>query len=293
MKGTKVRKNRNRINRSFEPFFSGKGNASENKTDLFFKKADDTTTTTGPDKTSEPKKYPALRYGARGNMVELLQNHLNSCGFSIAVDGIFGSETHGAVRKFQAIYAPPVDGIVGPITWRALTADHKTGKDKSLNEDYLLLAQNMYEVNHELKQEATASKHIFALIIQQTGNKFSQLAKSKAVGPGSTAQAAGVLPLKTQLDVLLKSIAIAIGFEGMGKANSNEMLNYQRALVLHLLVKYVEKSGLSQISQAEVNLFLHRANLMRDFYNSFLNNGNFSPTPGDRQTKSDYGSQRL
>ncbi|MBD0839283.1 peptidoglycan-binding protein [Streptomyces sp. TRM68416] len=39
---------------------------------------------------------------------------------AIAVDGIFGSETHNAVVAFQKRMKITVDGIVGPQTWRKL-----------------------------------------------------------------------------------------------------------------------------------------------------------------------------
>lgn len=43
-------------------------------------------------------------------------------GYSIAVDGYYGSETEAAIESFQSASNIAVDGLVGPETWRALVA---------------------------------------------------------------------------------------------------------------------------------------------------------------------------
>ncbi|MCL2035403.1 MAG: peptidoglycan-binding protein [Oscillospiraceae bacterium] len=42
----------------------------------------------------------------------------------IAVDGIFGPQTQGAVIAFQRMFGLTADGIIGPITWNAITSRH-------------------------------------------------------------------------------------------------------------------------------------------------------------------------
>jgi len=61
-----------------------------------------------------------LRKGSRGNDVKTLQTLLNENGYSLTVDGIFGSQTDSAVRDYQACKGLVVDGIVGPKTWDKL-----------------------------------------------------------------------------------------------------------------------------------------------------------------------------
>ena len=73
--------------------------------------------------------YPGtpLRRGTTGPSVVTIQTALNRISQSYpaipkiqTVDGIFGSRTEAAVRKFQEVFNLAPDGIVGPSTWYAL-----------------------------------------------------------------------------------------------------------------------------------------------------------------------------
>ncbi len=73
--------------------------------------------------------YPGtpLRRGSSGPSVVVIQVELNRISQNYpaipklaTVDGIFGSRTEAAVRKFQEIFNLTVDGIVGKATWYAL-----------------------------------------------------------------------------------------------------------------------------------------------------------------------------
>jgi len=73
--------------------------------------------------------YPGrpLRRGTSGPGVVTIQTELNRISQSYpaipkipTVDGIFGSRTEAAVRKFQEVFNLDVDGVVGPATWYAL-----------------------------------------------------------------------------------------------------------------------------------------------------------------------------
>ena len=64
--------------------------------------------------------YKQLSYGSQGDDVKNLQKKLNSSGYNLAVDGIFGSNTQNAVRDYQKKNNLAVDGIVGEKTGGAL-----------------------------------------------------------------------------------------------------------------------------------------------------------------------------
>lgn len=70
--------------------------------------------------------YPGtpLRAGSTGPSVVVVQTSLNRISQNYpaipkipAVDGIYGSRTEAAVRKFQQVFGLTPDGIVGPATW--------------------------------------------------------------------------------------------------------------------------------------------------------------------------------
>jgi peptidoglycan hydrolase-like protein with peptidoglycan-binding domain len=82
--------------------------------------SDAPTTTRAPTTTTRPK--PAkLRSGAEGPQVVALQKRLHQLGYQVQeADGQFGPETHHAVVAFQKVNRLGRDGVVGPITRRAL-----------------------------------------------------------------------------------------------------------------------------------------------------------------------------
>lgn len=61
-----------------------------------------------------------VKRGARGNITRLIQERLNSVGFHISTDGIFGGGTENAVKVFQRNRGLSADGIVGRNTWNWL-----------------------------------------------------------------------------------------------------------------------------------------------------------------------------
>ena len=69
--------------------------------------------------------YPTMKKGAKGNITKLVQERLNSVGFSLAEDGIYGSKTEYAIKVFQKNRGLSQDGIIGPDTWNYLLSGKK------------------------------------------------------------------------------------------------------------------------------------------------------------------------
>jgi len=63
-----------------------------------------------------------------GEPVRDIQQRLERLGYEVEASGLFDAQTHEAVRSFQERRGVPVDGIVGPDTWRELVeADRNIG----------------------------------------------------------------------------------------------------------------------------------------------------------------------
>jgi peptidoglycan hydrolase-like protein with peptidoglycan-binding domain len=82
-------------------------------------------------KLTWPKLIVQVRKGDTGDAVrgvqEVIQFHDQSDNPPNHVDGIFGPRTDRWVRGFQGAVGATVDGIVGPITWRAMVSGMLSG----------------------------------------------------------------------------------------------------------------------------------------------------------------------
>src|SRR5437763_10605982 len=61
-----------------------------------------------------------LKIGARGRDVKLAQKDLTLAGFKTRADGVYGSTTAGAVKRFERSEGRHVDGALNPADQRAL-----------------------------------------------------------------------------------------------------------------------------------------------------------------------------
>lgn len=80
-----------------------------------------------------PKLVVQVKKGSTGDAVrgvqEVIKFHDQSDGEAppVQIDGIFGPRTDAFVRGFQTAVGTASDGIVGPITWRALVSGMLSG----------------------------------------------------------------------------------------------------------------------------------------------------------------------
>ncbi|MGN1299641.1 MAG: spore cortex-lytic enzyme [Candidatus Scatovivens sp.] len=92
--------------------------------------------------------YALSKYGSRGNEVIQIQTKLKNWGYYTGnVDGIFGSKTLEAVKKFQKKNGLTVDGIVGPKTLAALginSSSSSSSGSSSNNSNLNLLSKLIY-----------------------------------------------------------------------------------------------------------------------------------------------------
>lgn len=79
---------------------------------------------------AQPTAVPAFpgvtKLGSRGPAVSAVQQRLHDRGWSIATDSVFGSVTEHVVKLFQRERGLADDGVVGPLTWKALWTSRVT-----------------------------------------------------------------------------------------------------------------------------------------------------------------------
>lgn len=82
------------------------------------------------------------RLGSRGDEVRRIQTKLKSLGFYTgAVDGIYGSKTQSAVRRFQQSVGITADGIAGAKTLLYLGLGSSSNTGSTSSSDFYLLAK--------------------------------------------------------------------------------------------------------------------------------------------------------
>ncbi len=90
--------------------------------------------------------YKTVLYGSSGEDVKKLQEKLNSKGYSLQVDGKFGTKTQAAVKDYQKKQGLSVDGIVGNNTWSALHSVSDETDNKNTIKNSLSSTEKVYSV---------------------------------------------------------------------------------------------------------------------------------------------------
>lgn len=69
----------------------------------------------------------AYHVGDRGNDIKVIQKQLVKYGYRTSTNGVYSNSTASAVKKFQKSRKIAVDGVVGSVTYKALTGQAMPG----------------------------------------------------------------------------------------------------------------------------------------------------------------------
>ena len=85
------------------------------------------------------------KFGSSGNEVKQIQTKLKNWGYySGDIDGVYGSRTTSAVKKFQKSNGLTVDGIAGTATLKAMGISSKSSATSNNQSNLNLLARAIY-----------------------------------------------------------------------------------------------------------------------------------------------------
>ena len=112
--------------------------------------------------------YSQLSYGSKGSDVKTLQELLNQNGYSLDVDGIFGSKTQAAVKDYQTKNNLAVDGIAGNETWGSLSGGTSSTSTQSAPK---ASAAAEMSFSYDDYKESDAVQQAYALLQQLLNNK--------------------------------------------------------------------------------------------------------------------------
>ncbi|MDQ3973001.1 MAG: peptidoglycan-binding protein [Actinomycetota bacterium] len=120
-----------------------------------------------------------IRLGDTGPAVHDIQRRLARVAESrLRVDGIYGTATLEAVRRFQRERGLPADGLVGPETWRALVeAGYALGDRLLWRSRTMMRGDDVRELQHRLNQlgfDAGPEDGIFGPLAQAAVEEFQR-----------------------------------------------------------------------------------------------------------------------
>lgn len=117
--------------------------------------------------------YPILRTGSSGSFVTILQKRLATHGFTLVVDGSFGSATESAVKTFQKSKSLISDGVAGSFTWAELLKDPENSSLPYL----VTITANVLNV-----RKGPGTNYAVAMTLKNDKNKYTIVEESTGTG---------------------------------------------------------------------------------------------------------------
>lgn len=112
-----------------------------------------------------------VSYGSSGDDVLQLQKALNSNGYNLAEDGVFGANTKAAVEDYQSKNGLDVDGIAGVNTWGALDSASPTTPNTPSGTSTPAPSSTSQGGNYAPYVESDSVKQAQAMLNQQLSSK--------------------------------------------------------------------------------------------------------------------------
>ena len=105
-------------------------------------------------------KLPEVNYGDTGTYVSELQRGLKNAGYNISIDGIFGTDTLMALRRYQRSMGLTDDGIAGKNTWNALQGGNTSSNSSSTSatKSYSDIDLSKYDSGYQKSQDVIDSE---------------------------------------------------------------------------------------------------------------------------------------
>ncbi|MEW5323470.1 peptidoglycan-binding protein [Geobacillus thermoleovorans] len=203
-----------------------------------------------------------LREGSKEEAVKELQRMLNSAGYNVKVDGVYGSETEGAVKIFQKSVGISVDGVAGAQTYRSLKSYISSKANKGVTVDISKEAQRLQKEAEEKKKQELAKSLMdvvtdFVPVVGQFKDAYNLV--NTLFNPNATAKEVGLalfafVPAVGDLKNIGKAIdavksTVKKGTDKIDDAVISHISKNIREISVQDLLLYSEKVGGHTISK--------------------------------------------
>lgn len=185
-----------------------------------------------------PSTDPTIREGDTGAKVKELQQLLKAKGFNPGpIDGIFGPSSFNAVVSFQKYNGLDPDGIVGPLTWKALrtTPTLKATSTPTVATVSPVNMQDTYKYYRGLPHQDEAIAWLEGQVPKQALQEFSQKWRNVPSQPFLPLQEGAIGPEVKQLQQRLQQLGFNPGsIDGtFGAGTKAAIIAFQKAKGLY------------------------------------------------------------